>query len=198
MTGPDIAFDLVPARWRPADGDAEALCRAAVRAVARALPGLDLAGWELGLTMTDDPGIRALNRDHRGIDRPTNVLSFPLDMPAPGSAAPDRNGPDRNGPKRNRPNRNRSPGGLLGDIVLSGETVLREAGCFGRPPADHLTHLVVHGMLHLLGYDHGTVSDAGRMEGLEIAILAGLGIANPYAGSHMADSSPEYLEAENA
>ena len=183
MTGPDIAFDFAPGGWRPADGDAEALCRAAVRAVAGALPGLDLDGWELGIAITDDPGIRALNRDHRGIDRPTDVLSFPLDRPAPGPFAPDREGP---------------PGGLLGDIVLSGETVRREAESAGRAPADHLTHLAVHGMLHLLGYDHETLSGAERMEGLEIAILAGLGVANPYAGSHRVESSPEHLELEHA
>ncbi len=188
MTGPDIAFDFAPGGWRPADGDAEALCRAAARAVAGALPGLDLEGWELGIAVTDDPGIRALNRDHRGIDRPTNVLSFPLDRPAPGPFAPDRNASNRGGP----------PGGLLGDIVLSGETVRREAESAGRAPADHLTHLAVHGMLHLLGYDHGTASGAERMEGLEIAILAGLGVANPYAGPQMAESSLRPLETENA
>ena len=187
MTGPEIAFDIVPARWRPADGDAEALCRAAVRAVAGALPGLDLEGWELGIAMTDDPGIRALNRDYRGIDRPTNVLSFPLDRPASGGGASKRGGPPAG-----------LPTGLLGDIVLSGETVRREAENLGRTPADHLTHLVVHGMLHLLGYDHGTASGAERMEGLEITILAGLGVANPYAGSHRVESSPEHLELENA
>lgn len=183
MTVPQIAFDLAPNCWRIADGDAEALCRRAGRAAAAALPGLDLAGWELGLTITDDRAIRALNRDHRGLDRPTNVLSFPLDMPAPRGGDPDRNGP---------------PGGLLGDIVLSGETVLREADSLGRTPADHLTHLAVHGLLHLLGYDHGTASEAERMEELEIAILAGLGVANPYAGSQEAGHPLEHLELEHA
>lgn len=178
MTGPEIVFDPVPARWRRADGDAEALCRAAVRAVDRALPGLDLAGWELGLTIADDRHIRALNRDHRGIDRPTDVLSFPLDRPGPGRTGP--------------------AGGLLGDIVLSGETVQRDAASLGRTPADHLTHLAVHGMLHLLGYDHGTAAGAERMEALEIAILAGLGIANPYAEPQMPDKPLQPLEAENA
>ena len=178
MTGPEIVFDLAPARWRRADGDAEALCLAAVRAVGRALPGLDLTGWELGITIMDDPGIRALNRDHRGIDRPTDVLSFPLDKPGPGRTVP--------------------AGGLLGDIVLSGETVLREAGGLGRTPADHLTHLVIHGMLHLLGYDHGTACETERMEELEIAILAGLGIANPYAEPQMPDNPLKPLEVENA
>ena len=96
--------------------------------------------------------------------------------------------PDRIGPA----------GGLLGDIVLSDETVRREAGGLGRAPGDHLTHLVVHGMLHLLGYDHGTTSEAQRMEVLEIAILAGMGIANPYAEPHMPDTLLEHLEAENA
>lgn len=187
MTGPEIVFDPAPACWRPAGGDAEALCRAAVRAVAGSLPGLDLAGWELGLTMTDDPGIRALNREYRGIDRATDVLSFPLDRPPLTRSLPGRPVPDRP-----------VPGGLLGDIVLSGDTLLRDAGRHGRTPADHLTHLVVHGMLHLLGYDHRTRADAARMESLEVAILAGLGVANPYAGPQMADSSRKPLEAENA
>ncbi|MCY3828399.1 MAG: rRNA maturation RNase YbeY [Rhodospirillaceae bacterium] len=189
MTGPDIAFDVAPDGWRPDDGDAEALCRAAVRAVDRALPGLDLAGWELGIALTDDPGIRALNRDHRGVDRPTDVLSFPLDRPEPDRPAPG-------GIPGGIPGS--LPVGLLGDIVLSGETLRRDAGRLGRAPADHLTHLVVHGMLHLLGYDHETLPDAARMEGLEIAILAGLGVANPYAGPQMAESSLQPLETENA
>ena len=193
MTGPDIAFDFAPGAWRPADGDAEALCRAAVRAVERALPGLDLAGWELGIALTDDPGIRALNRDHRGVDRPTDVLSFPLDRPEP-----DRRTPDRPAPEIPAGLPGGLPAGLLGDIVLSGETLRRDAGRLGRAPADCLTHLTVHGMLHLLGYDHETLSDAARMEGLEIAILAGLGVANPYAGPQMAESSLQPLETENA
>ena len=188
MPGPEIAFDLARTGWRSADGDAEALCRAAVCAVGRALPDLEFAGWELGLTITDDPGIRALNRDYRGIDKPTNVLSFPLDAPGSGRGEPGRAAPDRIGPA----------GGLLGDIVLSDETIRRECGGLGRAPADHLTHLVVHGMLHLLGYDHGTASEARRMEVLEIAILAGMGIANPYAEPHMPDTLLEPLEAENA
>ena len=76
--------------------------------------------------------------------------------------------------------------------------MLRDAGALGRTPADHLTHLAIHGMLHLLGYDHGTAAGAGRMEALEIAILAGLGIANPYAEPQMPDKSLKPLEAENA
>ena len=183
MTGPALAFGPCAACWKERHGDAEALCRAAVRATVRQLPGLDFAGWELGIAMTDDAGIRILNRDHRGIDRPTDVLSFPIDAPAPGGGPPDRIG---------------APGGLLGDIVLSGETVLRDAAGLCRSPADHLTHLVVHGMLHLLGHDHESAAEAGRMEGLEIAILAGLGIANPYAGPHMPDMPRTSQEAENA
>lgn len=179
MPGPEIAFNLASDGWRTAHGDAQALCRVAVCAVGREFPALNFSGWELGLTITDDPGIRILNRDHRGIDRPTDVLSFPLDAPAPG---PDGHTGGRTGGHT---------GGLLGDIVLSDETVLRDAGGLGRAPADHLTHLVVHGMLHLLGFDHETRSEARRMEGLEIAILARLGIANPYSQPHISLEASE-------
>ena len=120
---------------------------------------------ELGLTLTDDAGVRTLNRDYRGQDKPTNVLSFPLNDPAgpDGLLEPD------------------APGAplLLGDIVLAFETVAREAAAQEKSLSNHACHLVVHGVLHLLGYDHETETEACTMEHLEVAVLAGLGISNP-------------------
>jgi probable rRNA maturation factor len=109
------------------------------------------------VVLTDDAAQRALNREWRGIDKPTNVLSFPQIEPF--------------GPVS----------GLLGDVTLARETLEREAGEMGIAFPDHLTHLVVHGVLHLLGYDHIEPADALVMEPLETQILGGLGIADPYA-----------------
>lgn len=110
------------------------------------------------LLFTDDASMREINREWRGFDKSTNVLSFPS-APAPvpqGEVA------------------------HLGDLVLAWETVAREAGEAGKPLADHVTHLIIHGALHLLGYDHETDEEAAVMETKETAILAGLGIADPY------------------
>ena len=115
-------------------------------------------GAELTVIFTDDAHIRVLNRRFRGKDKPTNVLSFP--------AA--------------RPPKARSFGPHLGDIVLGFQTVASEAENGGLVLEDHLTHLIVHGLLHLLGYDHDTDAKAVMMERLETAILASLGIADPY------------------
>jgi probable rRNA maturation factor len=122
--------------------------------------------------------VRTLNRDWRGKDRPTNVLSF---------AALDDVSPDRPPLTSGEPL-------LLGDIVLAFETVAAEAAAGGKPFADHLRHLLVHGLLHLLGYDHETdEEEAQRMEALETRILAGFGIPDPYvdhAGDHGDDRVP--------
>jgi len=131
--------------------------RALSAAMAMASPAL-AAGAEVSVVFTDDARIRALNRTYRNKDTATNVLSFPG---AP--AAADRRGP------------------MIGDLVLASETINREAAAGAMAPADHMTHLLVHGFLHLIGYDHGTDAEAAVMEGLETAILAGLGIADPYA-----------------
>lgn len=123
-------------------------------------PELSRASAAATVALTSDGHVRRLNAAYRGIDKPTNVLSFPMpDMPA------------------------REPGvpAYLGDIALGAETVSREAAEQNLPPAHHLIHLVVHGALHLLGWDHETDFEADRMEALEAAILARIGIADPYA-----------------
>ena len=106
--------------------------------------------------------MRRLNAAYRAKDTPTNVLSFPYQAP-PGSEE------DVEGAR------------YLGDVVLAEETVAREAAERAIPPADHLQHLVVHGLLHLLGHDHAEDAEALRMEAIETAVLAGLGIADPHA-----------------
>lgn len=130
--------------------------RAAEAALAgAALPLRPKAG--LSLLFTEDGRMRELNRSWRGKDKATNVLSFPAVPPARLAAAT-----------------------FLGDIALGYETVSREAAEQGKPLADHVTHLVAHGVLHLLGFDHETEEEAARMEGLERDILAGLGVPDPY------------------
>jgi len=107
----------------------------------------------LTVLLTDDAEVRELNRTHRGQDKPTNVLSFP----AAAWAAP-----------------------YLGDVALAYETCAREAGEQGKPLADHLKHLVAHGVLHLLGWNHETEAEAEAMEARERDLLAGLGTPDPY------------------
>ena len=112
---------------------------------------------EVSLDLSDDADVQRLNADHRGRDWPTNVLSFPKQ---------ERMEPD--GPLH------------LGDIVLSYETVVREAARDWKATDAHLSHLVVHGLLHLLGYDHSNESEAEEMEAIEIATISVLGYPNPY------------------
>jgi probable rRNA maturation factor len=114
---------------------------------------------EVSLLFTDDAAIQAINAEWRGMDKPTNVLSFPAYPITPGE----------------------KPGPMLGDIILARETLEREAGEMGKPFQEHLTHLLVHGFLHLFGYDHIEDHDAEKMEGLESSILAHLGLSDPYA-----------------
>jgi probable rRNA maturation factor len=133
-------------------GDVEAL---AARAVAAAFTGKPCT---VSVLLTNDVEIRALNKEFRKKDKATNVLSFPASlMPVP-------------------------PGEMahLGDIVLAFETVAAEATSANKPLADHVTHLIVHGTLHLLGHDHEDDAEADKMEQKERDILATLGIADPY------------------
>jgi probable rRNA maturation factor len=115
-------------------------------------------GAEISMLLCDDARIRVLNAQWRGIDKPTNVLSFPAADPDDLETAP-----------------------LLGDIAIALETVVREAEAEQKAFRDHYTHLVVHGVLHLLGFDHEMDEEAEEMETTERRILAGLGIADPYA-----------------
>lgn len=139
----------------------EALHALAERAVAASLArlGLEDAESELSILFTDDAAMRKLNAQWRDKDKPTNVLSFPAFALSPGDA----------------------PGPMLGDIVIAFETVGREAALEGKPFDDHLSHLIVHGFLHVLGYDHETNTDAEQMETAERAILADMGVPDPYS-----------------
>lgn len=114
---------------------------------------------ELSVVFSDDAHIRTLNAGWRGKDKPTNVLSFPA-FPFP-----------KGGP----------PPPMLGDIVLAAETVTREAALEEKPLENHISHLVIHGLLHLMGYDHETDAEAEEMEAIERAALARLAIPDPYA-----------------
>ena len=158
--GPSIAIDIriSAAGWRSALPNPAAVLRKAVRAaLKRELP----AGADTGLSilLTDDAEMRKLNAGWRAKDKPTNVLSFPAEGAVDPAAPPD----------------------YLGDIALGLATCRQEARAQRKAFADHVTHLTVHGVLHLLGYDHMDDDQAEAMEPLETAILAGLGIADPYS-----------------
>lgn len=138
--------------------DAEALVRVAADALARELA---VSKAEVCVALSSDEQVAELNGSYRGKPKPTNVLSFPAVPMLPVEGEPR----------------------FLGDIVLALETLQREAGDLGVPLAHHMQHLVVHGLLHLMGYDHQTEQEAREMEGLEVRILARLGIADPYAAA---------------
>ena len=154
-----VAVDvLVEADGWSAVPDAAAIVEAAVRAAcAAAAPGLE-PGTEVAVMLTDDAHIRVLNRDWRGKDKATNVLSFP---------APDADA------FQEAPH--------LGDIAIAFETTQREAAEESKPIAHHLAHLAVHGALHLIGHDHEDGEEAEAMEATERRVLAGLGVPDPYA-----------------
>jgi probable rRNA maturation factor len=146
------------------DWSAFAIREAAIRAAAAALaahPRCEEAqAAEACVVLADDALLQSLNRTYRGKDAPTNVLSFPFEG-APGAVRPRQ----------------------LGDVVLAVETIRNEAREQGVAPIHHLQHLVVHGLLHLLGFDHATEAQAEVMERLEAQILAALGVPDPYAAA---------------
>jgi len=158
-TSVSIEVSVACESWLAACRDAEAVAEAAARAALAEAPEMG-APASVGVILTGDAEQRQLNRTYRGKDSPTNVLSFALTEPG----APLPAG---------------SPV-LLGDVVLAFETVAREAAEQDKPLADHLRHLVVHGVLHLLGFDHETDTEAAIMEARETAILKGLGVPPPY------------------
>jgi len=164
-----LVLEIEDARWRTALPGVEAVLE---QAIGLALAEAEAGGApvEVGVRLTDDATIRGLNRDWRGRDKPTNVLSFPLGEPAPtgDSTLP----------------------WLIGDIVMAFETVTTEAEAEGKPLAHHVAHLAVHAALHLLGHDHEQDSEAAAMEAAEIALLARLGIPDPYAATTSGHGGP--------
>jgi probable rRNA maturation factor len=160
-TRPAPAIDVLVESplWRAAPDAAAVLRRAIGEACTMADRPTDAT--ELAIVLCDDAAMRELNGRWRGRAEPTNVLSFPAAARAPNAAA-------------------------LGDIAIAYETTAREAEADGKPFADHLAHLAVHGFLHLLGYDHQSDDEADAMERLERVILARLGIADPYAAGDSA------------
>lgn len=156
--GPPVDIDIfVEAGDWPAEAE---LTRLVDRAVAAAFAETGASGAsELSIVFSDDAHIQILNAEWRDKDKPTNVLSFPAFSFPKGGALPP----------------------MLGDIVLASETVAREATLEEKPLGNHISHLVIHGLLHLLGHDHETDVDAEEMEAIERAALARLAIPDPYA-----------------
>ncbi|HEY4342724.1 MAG TPA: rRNA maturation RNase YbeY [Parvibaculum sp.] len=149
-----------------ASGTEDIVRRAAEHAYVVAGPAEEA---ELCVVLADDAFVRSLNKTYRGKDKPTNVLSFPT------GAIPVAVGPEPlvgMGPR------------LLGDVVLARETIAQEAVEQGKSFADHLSHLVVHGVLHLLGQDHEEDAEADEMEAMERDILQDLDISDPYLNKH--------------
>lgn len=138
----------------------EELCRKAAMSAFRAAFSEDEPPSEVSLVLADDGLVQSLNLSYRGLDKPTNVLSFAME---------EGGGQRSSGAPR-----------LLGDVILAFETVSAEAAEEGTPLADHLCHLVIHGMLHLLGHDHQTEAQAQIMEDMEVQALSRLKIDNPY------------------
>ncbi|MEX2451736.1 MAG: rRNA maturation RNase YbeY [Rhodospirillales bacterium] len=172
----EVDISIACSEWERALPDFRTMCRSAVAAALAAASHVvetrdatedasrnaphDLSGAEISLVLTDDVFIRDLNCRYRDVDRATNVLAFP--------------GGETVGRVAGAPV-------LLGDVIVAYETAAAEAAAENKALANHVSHLIVHGTLHLLGYDHQADNEAETMEGLEIEALALLGIANPYA-----------------
>ena len=154
---PDIEITVQSALWRKVIPDIRSRAR---RAALAALAAGDRSDPQtsVSLLFADDETVRPLNFAYRKKDMPTNVLSFPAPEAVPQA-----------GFKRS-----------LGDVILAVETVMAESARDNKPISDHISHLIVHGVLHLIGFDHETSADADIMEPMETQILAGLGIPDPY------------------
>lgn len=161
-----IIVELASDNWPEHDWESLAN-EAAINAIA-ATPHTDLitttAAIEISIRLTSDVEVQTLNLQYRGQDKPTNVLSFPMVQPDLISTIANSDDGEV----------------LLGDIVLAYETCAREAAERGVPLEEHATHLIVHGVLHLLGYVHMTDADAEAMEAIEQSVMATLGLHNPY------------------
>jgi probable rRNA maturation factor len=160
----EIAVRILDPAWRQLWPAAVGAARAAARMVLDGTANRPFSDSgqvvELTIVLADDCEVRRLNRDYRSIDKPTNVLSF-------GGANDGRR-------------RMAGEPVILGDVILARETVAAEAAAQEKSIASHAVHLVVHGVLHLLGHDHKLAREADAMETLETDLLARLGIANPY------------------
>lgn len=157
--------------------DAETAARLALEEA-----GLDPDGWEIGLLACDDQRIAELNAEFRGKETPTNVLSWPAFDLAPESPGGRPQLPER------------TPGipvQSLGDVAIALQTVRREAAERAMPLKDHVIHLILHGSLHLLGFDHESPEDAETMEGIETRALARIGVADPYLRSDAGQAHPD-------
>ena len=157
----EIDINVSAEAWESLDG-LEGLARNCVDASLSESAAKLVEGCEISVTFCDDDEIQELNAQWRGKDKPTNVLSFPT--PGPLSARP-----------------------LLGDIVIAYETVAREAVEQEKTLREHTAHMVIHGFLHLIGYDHETAGEAEAMESLERRIASRLGLRDPYAGDVAGD-----------
>jgi probable rRNA maturation factor len=145
-------------------GIAEHVVVATIKATPHAHLITTPAAIEISIRLTSDAEVQTLNRQYRGQDKPTNVLSFPMVQPDLIDSLSNTDDGEV----------------LLGDIVLAYETCAREAAERDVPLQDHATHLIVHGVLHLLGYDHMTDADAEAMEAVEQSVMAALGLHDPY------------------
>ena len=175
MNGPSggmtrVSVRIVDDAWAGALPEARAVAEGAARAALEAHAPKPRVRVEISIALGDDALLTRLNRDWRGVDAATNVLSFPSAGAGAGAGAALRAEADPGGPPV-----------VLGDVVLARETIAAEAEAQRKTLAEHASHLVVHGVLHLLGHDHRTAETAGAMEGLERRILGALGIADPYA-----------------
>jgi len=169
IEAPQIDVSVLSDRWATLDFDAQEKAQAVLT---QAWPKIPLPkslkkyeGFEVSVALSDDEQVQTLNRDFRDMDKPTNVLSFAsMDMEDNSPEFAEKIFP-------------------LGDIVIAFETTEREAAQMDVPFETHYTHLLIHGFLHLLGFDHIDEKDAESMESLEIQILGSMGIENPYARS---------------